>query len=105
MTIVERLVGADAATLGSAGAQRLGEQTPILKVPRVQMIQQASEIGRLTAIEIKIEFRIVSVSPVGVAPERTERDQRVEEVACATFMNADPACESLQDRKDLPPTP
>ena len=81
-----------------------GEQTPILIVPRVEMLQQASEISRLAAIEIEIEFRIVSVSPVGVAPERTERDQRVEEVARAAFVNAGPARESLQDREDLPPT-
>src|SRR5688572_18625134 len=101
MAIVERLIRADAATLGSAGAQRLGEQTPILKVPRVQMLQQASKIGRLVAIEITIEFRIVSVSSVGVAPERTERDQRVEEVARAAFVNADPARESRKIERTL----
>ena len=90
---MERLVGADAAALGSAGAERLSEQTPILIVPRVEVLQQAAEISWLAAIKIKIEFGIVSVSSVGVAPERAERDQRVEEIARAAFVNAGPACE------------
>ena len=63
-------------------------------MPRVEVLQQASEISWLAAIEIKIEFGIISVSPVGVAPERTERDQRVEEVARAAFVNSGPARES-----------
>jgi hypothetical protein len=32
--------------------------------------------------------------PLGIAPERTERDQGIEEVACAAFVNSGPTRES-----------
>ena len=94
MAIVERFVGADAAARRRASAQRRGELTPILIMPRVEVLKQTSEISWFTAIEIEIKLQIIFVSPVGVAPKRTERDQRVEEVARTAFVNSGPARES-----------
>ena len=54
---------------------------------RIEMQQEAADIGGLVAIEIAIAVRLVAVAAGAVAPQEAERHQRVEEVAGAASMD------------------
>ena len=96
---MQGLVGSDATGRRNAGTEHLGQRAPILIVPRVKMFQEAAEVGRLAAIKIVIEFRLVAVASVRISPECAERDQRVEEIVGATFMNSGTACQGLEVKR------
>src|SRR3546814_7000921 len=67
---------------------------PEAKQPGVGHLQDAADIGGLVAVEIEIGRRGIGVS--AVAPvQHPQRDERIEEVAGAPFMEPEPPPQRL----------
>ncbi len=81
--------------LRQAVLERLGEIAPEAIQARVGHFEDAADVRRLPAIQEEIGGRRVRVAAVGPAQE-AQRHQRVEEVAGAARMEAEPRPQALQ---------
>lgn len=76
--------------LGLSGAKRLGQMVPESEEPGVRHLQDAADIARFVAIEK--ELRVGRIAVVVLCPvQKSQRHQRIQEVACAAGMQPEPS--------------
>ena len=64
-------------------------------------LQHATDICRLIAIEVKVGLGRIGVTSPSVAHEHAERDERIQEIAGATFVNVDPLSEGFRIERSV----
>src|SRR5262245_40535860 len=79
------------SALGLTSLQRSCQQTPVLVVPCIQMLQQASDIGALATIKVKVGVALIGIGAVRVTPQESQGDKCIKKVAGATRVQTD-AC-------------
>ena len=80
--------------LGKPAAQRRRELTPERIEPVVGHFEDAAHVRWLTLVEEEFSRRRVIVTPV-TAFEKFQRHQRVEEIACRSWMEPQPLLQSF----------